>query len=73
MDNRGILKSIHDNVGILGLAELLRKQGATDVYVESSSVNHEKSLPKGLLYDSDRAVDRVMDKNVNKTMDLDVS
>ncbi|XP_039113802.1 uncharacterized protein LOC120249378 [Dioscorea cayenensis subsp. rotundata] len=49
IDDDRTLKYIHNDQGIVGLVDQLRKHRAVDVYVEISNVKHDMILPKILL------------------------
>lgn len=74
VDDKGVVKSINDDISILGLAKLIRKEGTTNVYVETNGITHDKSLPTCLLPNSSRSEDGLMGKiNIEKDVDLIVA
>lgn len=74
VDDKGVVKSINDDISILGLAKLIRKEGTTNVYVETNGIIHDKSLPTCLLPNSSRSEDGLMGKiNIEQDVDLIVA
>lgn len=54
----------------MGLAELIRKEGTANVYVETNDITHDKSLLACLLPNFDKSKDGLMGKNIKQDVDL---
>ncbi|XP_039132316.1 uncharacterized protein LOC120269096 [Dioscorea cayenensis subsp. rotundata] len=73
LDDGGTLHNISDDVGIVGLSEMLAKHGTTDVYVETSYANIGNSLPEALLGNSSKGCNRIGEiETVNLDADHDI-
>ena len=53
MDDKGVLKVTYDDEAIVDLIKQLTIARRVDVYLENLNIDHDKRLPKALIFDCD--------------------
>lgn len=70
IDASGALKVISDDEGIMGLVDHLMRHWTADIYVEFSSVKHNKTIPESLMVESEMAeAESDVELNMNDDME----